>query len=114
MSIETILSAHTHTHTQTHTGTHTHEHMLIIQSIIYTQLKVGSKQRFEMDEDNSLEQKTWQVYSLGKRNILRFDLNESRDGFCGRGRGRSFHVEGLKTEKAWEPTVETGARTLKG
>ena len=43
---------------------------------------------------------------LGK-DILRFDLNESRDGFCGRGRGRSFHVEGLKTEKAWEPTVET-------
>ena len=50
---------------------------------------------------------------MGK-DILRFDLNESRDGFCGRGRGRSFHVEGLKTEKAWEPTVETGARTLKG
>ena len=27
-------------------------------------------------------------------------LNESREGFCRRGRGRSFHVDGPKTEKA--------------
>jgi len=34
-------------------------------------------------------------------------LNESREGFCGKGRGRSFHVDGLKTEKVQEPAVES-------
>ena len=60
-----------------------------------------------MDEDISKEQKTWQVYSFGKRNVFRLDLNESREGFCQRGRGRSFHVEWPKTEKVQEPTVES-------
>ena len=58
-----------------------------------------------MDKDISTEQKTWQVYNLGKRNVFRLDLNESREGFCRRGRGRAFHVDGPKTEKAREPTV---------
>ena len=58
------------------------------------------------DEDSSTEQKTWPVYSFGKRSVLRFDLNVSTEGFCQRGRGRSLHVEGPKTEKAWEPTEE--------
>ncbi len=46
------------------------------------------------------------------RNVLgyilgfRLHFNESREGFCRRGRGRSFHVDGPKTEKAREPTVE--------
>ena len=34
-------------------------------------------------------------------------MNESREGFCQKGRGRSFHVDGPKTEKAQEPTVES-------
>ena len=34
-------------------------------------------------------------------------MNGSREGFCWRGRGRSFHVDGLKTEKARGPTVES-------
>ena len=34
-------------------------------------------------------------------------MNESREGFCRRGRGRSFVVDGLKTEKARERTVES-------
>ena len=59
-----------------------------------------------MDEDISTEKKTWEVYNFGKRNVLRLDLNKSREGFCRRGRGRSFHVDGPKTEKAREPTVE--------
>ena len=42
---------------------------------------------------------------LGKRNGFRLDLNESREGFCQRGRGRLFHVDGPKTENAQEPTV---------
>jgi len=40
-----------------------------------------------------------------EKNVLSFDLKESREGFCQRGKGRSFHVKGPKTEKAQEPTV---------
>ena len=36
---------------------------------------------------------------LEKRNVLRLDLKQPREGFFLRGRERSFHVEGLKTEK---------------
>ena len=43
----------------------------------------------------------------GKRKALRFDLKESREDFRWRGSRRSFHVEGLKTEMVWEPTVES-------
>ena len=42
-----------------------------------------------------------------KKKVFRLDLNESREGFCRRGRGRSFHVDGPKTEKAREPTVDS-------
>jgi len=52
------------------------------------------------------------IYSLGKINVLRIDLNESREGFCRRGRGRSFQVEGPKTEKAREPTLESLVRGI--
>ena len=41
-----------------------------------------------------------------------FDLNESREGYCRRGRGRSFYVEGPKAEKAREPTVESLVRGM--
>ena len=34
-------------------------------------------------------------------------MKESRQGFCRREKGRSFHVEGPKTEKDWESTVES-------
>ena len=30
-----------------------------------------------MDENSSMEQKMWQVYSFGKRNVIRLLLNES-------------------------------------
>ena len=55
-----------------------------------------------------------QVYCFRKRNVLRLDFKESREGFCRRGRGRSFHVDGPKTEKAVEPTVKSksGTRNL--
>ena len=73
LSIVNILSTymhthtHTHTHTQTHTHTHTHTHtlapthmsILTIQNLIYTQLKTGSKQSLETDEDSSVERKAW-------------------------------------------------------
>ena len=62
-----------------------------------------------MDEDSSTEQKTRQVYSFGREKnkikAFRLLLNESGEGFCRRGRGRSLHVDGPNTEKVQEPTV---------
>ena len=61
-----------------------------------------------------MEQKTCQVratVSGGKRrrNVLRFDSKELREGFCRRGTGgRPFHVKGPKAEKALELTVKRG------
>ena len=65
-----------------------------------------------MDEDCNMEQKTWQVNSFGTRNVFRLHLNVSREGFRRRGRGRSFHVDGPKTEKAQEPAVESLVRGI--
>ena len=31
-----------------------------------------------MDEDSSMEQRTWQVDSLGKRNVIRLHLSPER------------------------------------
>ena len=50
--------------------------------------------------------------NFGKRNVFRLDLNESREGFCRRGRGRSFLVDGVKQKKAREPTVESLVRGI--
>ena len=58
---------HTHTYTYIHTHTYTHRHtqapahtsVVTIQNLIYAQLKTGSKQRLETDEDSSTERKTW-------------------------------------------------------
>ena len=44
---------------------------------------------------------------LGIFYFFTLDLNKSSEAFCQRGRGRSCHVDGLKTEKAQEPTVES-------
>ena len=52
-----------------------------------------------MDEDSSTEQKTWHVYSFAKRNVLRLHLIESRESFCQRDRGRSFHVDGKQRKQ---------------
>ena len=80
MSLETILSAYTCTHTHTHRGTRTHKHSDHTKQKIDTahngQQMLG---RPGMDED-STEQKTWQVYNFGKRNVFRLDLNESPEG----------------------------------
>ena len=40
------------------------------------------------------------------------DLREPREGFGQRRRGRSFHVEGPKTEKVREPTRESQVRGI--
>ena len=41
-----------------------------------------------MDKDTGTEQKTRQVYNLGKRNVFRLDLNESSEGFCQKRKGK--------------------------
>ena len=88
--------------------THTHKNTDDTKFNLHT---TWAANRFETDEVSSTEPKTWQVYSFGwKRNVLRFDLNKSMEIFCQRGRGRSLHIEGPKTEKAREPTVESGMR----
>ena len=38
---------------------------------------MGITQRLEMDEDSSMEQKTWQVYSFGKSYVFRLYLKQS-------------------------------------
>ena len=60
-----------------------------------------------MDEDSNTEWKTGHVENFGEKHVFRLHFNESREDFCRRGRGRSFHVDGPKTEKAREPTVES-------
>ena len=47
-----------------------------------------------------LNGKHWQVCCFGKRNVLGFDLEESIEELCSRGRGRLFYLEG-KTETAF-------------
>ena len=51
LSVETILSICTCVHACIHARTHTHTHTQTIQNLIYTQLKTGSKQTLEMDEE---------------------------------------------------------------
>ena len=50
----------------------------------------------------------WEKWGFG----VTFEQGQAREGFCRRGRGRSFHVDGLKTEMVQEPTMESGVRNL--
>ena len=51
--------------------------------------------------------------SFRKRNVLRLNLNESREGFCWIGTGWSFHVDGPKNGKgAATNSGHSGARNL--
>ena len=44
--------------------------------------------------------------SLCKKKCLEVRCEQSEEGFCRRGRERSFHRDGPKTEKAQEPRVK--------
>ena len=55
VSVEAILSAYTH---KTLTKAPAPTSILTVQSLIYTQVKTGSKQRLETDKDSSTERKT--------------------------------------------------------
>ena len=121
LSLETYsMCAHTHTHTHPHTHTHTltQRHPYTQAFWLYkakcTQFKNGQQTpgRLGMDED-STEQKTWQVYNFGKRNVFRLDLNESREDFCRRGREKV--IPSWWTEKRKGPRAnsgESGAKNL--
>ena len=43
--------------------------------------------------------KTWQVCSFGKRILLRFDLKESREGFCQERKGKVIPCRMTKDKK---------------
>ena len=53
-------------HIHSHTEAPAYMSILTIQNLIYTQLKMGSKQRLEMGEDGSTERKTCFMV-LGKK-----------------------------------------------
>ena len=107
--MHTHTRAHTHARARTHTEAPAHTSILIIQNLTYTQLKTGSKQRLETNEDSSPERKTWQVYSLGKRNCVRLHLNESRE-FLSERKGKVIPCRW--TEEAREPTAESLVRGI--
>ena len=72
MSNEAILNAHAHTHT--------HKHSDYPKPNLHS-LKLGSKQKLEMDEDSCVEQKTWRVYSfLGeeKKEVFRIHFSPEK------------------------------------
>ena len=90
-----------------HTQRHPHIQTYWQYKAKYTQLKTGSKHlgNLQWIKTSACNRKHGRSNILG--NVYRLDLSESKEGFCQRGRGRSFHVDGLKTEKAQEPTVES-------
>ena len=50
---------------------------------------------------------------LRKRFVFKFDLKESTESFCRRGRGRSFHAEGAEERKgAGTSSGKSGTRNL--
>ena len=57
---------------------------------------MGSKQRLEMDEDSCMDWKTWQIYSFGKRNILRLHLNWVQRGFLMERKGKVIPYRGTE------------------
>ena len=114
LSDRTIQSAHARTHARTDREREREGRGAPAHTItLYTTYSPNSsstdyKDRPKRRRENSCARgETRRVYCLGKRNVLRLDLKESREGFCRRGRGRSFLVDGPKTVKAREPTVES-------
>ena len=65
-----------------------------------------------MDKDISMEQKTWQVYSFGKRNAFRLHLNESREVLSER-KGKVILCRWTKNRKCvGTSSGESGVRSL--
>ena len=89
---ETILTAYRRTGTRTHVYAD------------YTQLNLqptlpDSKQGLEVKEDSSGAGNMAGLLFWRKKKCLDVWLKESREGFCRRGRGRSFIVEGRRQKR---------------
>ena len=86
----------THPHRPPHTGVHPAQSSTSIQvkQVLSTGRNNGGKQQREREKHGRS--------TARQKERLRLDLNESREGFCRRGRGKSFHAEVQKTEKARE------------
>ena len=59
--MQNIVSRDYYKHIQPHTHAPAHMSISLYQNLIYTQPKTGRKQRLQMDEDSSTEQKTLRV-----------------------------------------------------
>ena len=89
MSVETMLSAYMHTHMQSEAPACTS--ILTISNLSYTQ-RAANRDLRQM-KTAARNGKYGRSIILGKCKSLRVDLNESREGFCQRGRGRSGWVQ---------------------
>ena len=101
---QNLVGRYTHTHARTHARTHRSTRTQ--DNTDYRKFNFNQFKTEPGTENKAYLNRLW------KRNVLRLQLNESREGFCRRGRGRSFHVDGPKTEKAWEPTAEGLVRAI--
>ena len=89
------MHAHTHVLPQTSTSTCT----------LYktSSANLAYKEGLTTEGDSSVKGENIAGLLFWEKEFFRSDLKESREGIFQRGRGRSFHVEELKTGKAWEP-----------
>ena len=97
-------------HAHTHTGTCTQEHTDYTK-INLQNLKLAANSDLRWMKTAAWNGKDGWSTVLGEFLFVEVTLNESSDGFCGTGRGRSFHVDGPKTEKSIS-SGESGARNL--
>ena len=116
MSLETILNAYrrtrTHTHTHTHTGTRTHEHSDYTKLNLHS-LKRAANRHLRWMTTAARNRKHGRSTVLGKINVFRLHLNESREGFCRRGRGCVIPCRWTENRKgAGTNSGESGARNL--
>ena len=80
---------------------------------MYTALKRAANGDLRWTKTAARNRKHGKSAVLRKKDVFRLHLKESRAGFCRRGRGRSFRVDGPKTEKALrEPTKPVTTKTI--
>ena len=91
--------------THTHTYTHTHQHCDYLKLNLHSLKRAINRDlRWMKTATRNRKHGRSTVFLGEKTHVFRLHLNESREGFRRRRRGRSFHVDGPKTEKAREPT----------
>ena len=86
--------------------------ILTIQNFIYTQIGQQTETWGGGRQKRGKENIADLLFGEEKKFFVRFDLKESREGFCRRGRGKSLHAEGPTTGgKVREATVITRKRS---